>query len=72
LMNQSHASLRDDYEVSCPELDAMVECARAEPGCLGARMTGAGFGGVPLPWSGTHTSRPSFLASPPLMSTRLP
>lgn len=45
LMNQSHASLRDDFEVSCAELDAMVECAQAEPGCLGARMTGAGFGG---------------------------
>ena len=45
LMNQSHASLRDDFEVSCGELDVMVECARDEPGCLGARMTGAGFGG---------------------------
>lgn len=45
LMNQSHASLRDDFEVSCDELDAMVECAQAEAGCLGARMTGAGFGG---------------------------
>lgn len=45
LMNQSHASLRDNFEVSCPELDVMVACARQEPGCLGARMTGAGFGG---------------------------
>ncbi len=45
LMNQSHESLRHDFEVSCSELDVMVECARKEPGCLGARMTGAGFGG---------------------------
>ena len=45
LMNQSHTSLRDDFEVSCAELDVMVECAMQEPGCLGARMTGAGFGG---------------------------
>jgi galactokinase len=45
LMDLSHASLRDDYQVSCPELDSMVEAARSAPGCLGARMTGAGFGG---------------------------
>ncbi len=45
LMNQSHASLRHDYEVSCPELDAMVAAARSVPGVYGARMTGAGFGG---------------------------
>ena len=45
LMNQSHASLRDDFEVSCRELDVMVECAHATRGCVGARMTGAGFGG---------------------------
>jgi galactokinase len=45
LFSASHASLRDDYEVSCPELDAMVEAAQAAPGCIGVRMTGAGFGG---------------------------
>ncbi len=45
LMNASHASLRDDYEVSCRELDALVDIARRQSGCLGARMTGAGFGG---------------------------
>ncbi len=45
LMNASHVSLRDDYEVSCAELDAMVEAAWACEGVLGARMTGAGFGG---------------------------
>jgi len=45
LMNASHDSLRDDYQVSCKELDAMVEAARKVPGVFGARMTGAGFGG---------------------------
>ena len=45
LMFSSHASLRDLYEVSTPELDALVEIARRLPGCLGARLTGAGFGG---------------------------
>jgi len=46
LMRQSHESLRDDYEVSCPELDAMAESAWEAEGCVGARMTGAGFGGA--------------------------
>lgn len=41
----SHESLRDDYEVSCPELDLLYEQARKFRGCLGARLTGAGFGG---------------------------
>jgi len=45
LMNASHESLRDDFEVSSPALDQVVAAARAAPGCLGARMTGAGFGG---------------------------
>ncbi len=45
LMNESHASLKNDYAVSCAELDTMVEIARAQRGCLGARLTGAGFGG---------------------------
>jgi len=45
LMAQSHASLRDDYEVSCAELDTMVEIAAAQPGVYGSRMTGGGFGG---------------------------
>jgi galactokinase len=44
-LNASHRSLRDDYEVSCPELDLLVELAQALPGVLGARLTGAGFGG---------------------------
>lgn len=46
LMAESHESLRTDFEVSCPELDHMAEAARTAPGCLGARMTGAGFGGA--------------------------
>jgi galactokinase len=45
LMNESHTSLRDLYEVSCDELDLMAALAQAQPGCWGARMTGAGFGG---------------------------
>lgn len=45
LLDESHASLRDDYAVSCAELDTLVEAARGEPGCLGARMMGGGFGG---------------------------
>ena len=45
LMNQSHQSLRDDYEVSCPELDLMVDLARKVEGVYGSRMTGGGFGG---------------------------
>ncbi len=45
LMNQSHDSLRDDYEVTGDELDALYEIALTIPGVLGSRMTGAGFGG---------------------------
>jgi galactokinase len=45
LIDASHASLRDDFEVSSPALDAMVDLVRSLPGCLGARMTGGGFAG---------------------------
>ena len=45
LMDASHESLRDDYLVSSPALDAMVAAMRSTPGCFGARLTGAGFGG---------------------------
>jgi galactokinase len=45
LMTQSHLSLRDDFEVSCAELDCLVDIASGVEGVLGARMTGAGFGG---------------------------
>ena len=45
LMNQSHDSLRDDYEVSSQELDILVSAAREVKGVMGSRLTGAGFGG---------------------------
>jgi len=45
LMNQSHASMRDDFEISREEMDQMVAIAQKQPGCYGARMTGGGFGG---------------------------
>jgi galactokinase len=48
LMADSHRSLRDDYEVSCHELDIMVQLAMQQPGVLGARMTGGGFGGCTI------------------------
>jgi galactokinase len=48
LINASHVSLRDDYEVSSNALDTIVNLAQNQPGCLGARMMGAGFGGCAL------------------------
>jgi len=45
LLNQAHASACDDYDISCPELETLVEAARAVEGTLGARLTGAGWGG---------------------------
>ncbi len=48
LVRASHASLRDDYEVSCKELDTMVDAAENAPGCYGARMMGGGFGGCAI------------------------
>ncbi len=48
LMNESHISLRDDFEVSSIALDEMVKCAQIQSGCLGARMTGAGFAGCAI------------------------
>ncbi len=48
LMNQSHISLRDDYEVTGIELDSLVAAAWQQPGVIGARMTGAGFGGCAI------------------------
>ncbi|WP_428062748.1 galactokinase [Candidatus Avelusimicrobium fimicolum] len=48
LMNESHISLRDDYEVTGKELDTLAEAAWQQPGVLGARMTGAGFGGCAI------------------------
>lgn len=46
LLFRSHESLKDDYQVSCPELDLLYEVGMEFPGCLGARLTGAGFGGA--------------------------
>ncbi len=48
LLFASHESLRQDYEVSCRELDLLVEIARGVPGVVGARMIGGGFGGCTL------------------------
>lgn len=48
LMRDSHLSLHDDYEVSCKELDVMVEIASTQRGVIGARMTGGGFGGCTI------------------------
>jgi len=45
LMYEAHASYRDDFEASCPEADILVDLAGQEPGCIGARLTGGGFGG---------------------------
>jgi galactokinase len=50
LMSAGHASLRDDFEVSTPGLDLLVDLARQLPGCYGARLTGAGFGGCTVNW----------------------
>lgn len=48
LMFAGHVSLRDNFEVSIPELDCLVSLARTLPGCIGARLTGAGFGGCTI------------------------
>ena len=48
LLKQSHKSLRDDYEVTGIELDTLADTANAQEGCIGARMTGAGFGGCAI------------------------
>ena len=45
LLKAAHASFRDDFAASCPEVDALVEIATSTPGCIGARITGGGFGG---------------------------
>lgn len=44
-MNQAHASARDDYEISCPEIEVLVNTAQQLDGVAGARLTGAGWGG---------------------------
>jgi galactokinase len=57
VMNESHASLRDLYEVSSAELDAVTAAAREAPGCFGARMTGAGFGGCAVALVDSRSTR---------------
>ncbi|HEX6548105.1 MAG TPA: galactokinase family protein [Candidatus Dormibacteraeota bacterium] len=57
LLRTSHESLRDDFEVSTPAVDAIVERAWASPGCLGARIMGAGFGGAILALVRTGSER---------------
>jgi galactokinase len=76
LMYASHASLRDDYEVSCPELDAVVDIAKAignAGGMIGCRMTGGGFGGcaVSVVRADALASITSRLAESYLAKTRL-
>ena len=56
LMIESHISLRDDFEVSSPALDAIVDCANADASCYGARMTGAGFGGCAVALAGAESA----------------
>ncbi len=62
LMYAGHVSLRDQYQVSLPEIDALVEIARGLPGCYGARLTGAGFGGCTVNLVQTHHVR-GFIAA---------
>jgi len=57
-MAESHLSLRNDYEVSCAELDVMVDLARRQPGVVGSRMTGGGFGGCTINLVRTDAVRP--------------
>ena len=61
LMNQSHSSLRDDYDVSGPALDRIVAMAQNTDGCLGARMTGGGFAGAAVALVESASSQ-SFIA----------
>lgn len=60
LMNESHESLRDDFEVTNKELNDIVECSWGAPGCFGARMTGAGFGGCAVALVATEHA-PAFI-----------
>jgi galactokinase len=57
LLDASHASMRDDYEVSTPDIDLLVEMGRADPDIYGARLTGGGFGGATVMLSRAGTAR---------------
>jgi galactokinase len=64
LMADSHASLRDDFEVSLPALDELVERLASTPGVLGARLTGAGFGGCAVALARPGTDLPGWRVRP--------
>lgn len=72
LLRASHESLRDDFEVSTPAVDAIVERAWSAPGCLGARIMGAGFGGsiLALVRAGSEAEFEAALAGHPLLFCR--
>ena len=63
-MKESHYSLRDLYEVSCSELDVMVDSAQGLPGFIGGRMTGGGFGGCTVNLVRDETPKSSRPKSP--------
>jgi len=69
-MNDSHESLRLDYEVSTPELDALVHAARGVPGVYGSRLSGAGFGGCTISLVEAEAV-PSFMVHVPAEYKRL-
>jgi len=75
LMNASHDSLRDDYEVSCPEIDLLVDLTRRIPGVEGARITGGGFGGCTvnlLPHVAVHRLQAEVLPRYEAQTTKKP
>jgi galactokinase len=73
-MNASHVSMRDDYETSTPEIDALVRIAQAQSEVLGARLTGGGFGGaiVALVRAGTASDVSARVAREYQARTHLP
>ena len=62
ILSAAHRSLRDDYEVSCSQLDLLMELSEAQPGCFGGRMVGGGFGGCTLNLVRTDAA-PTFIDS---------
>jgi galactokinase len=69
-LRASHASLRDDYEVSCFELDVISDIANAQQGCYGARMTGGGFGGCAVALVANDAVEAFLQAIPPAYTAR--
>ena len=74
LMDESHASMRDDYQASTPEIDTLVEIARQDAGVSGARLTGGGFGGaiVAIARAGTGANAAGRIAATYRRKTGLP